>query len=558
MNLFGLNISFKKSAVRPETLPPLQIVKNKDAAYYEGGGGLGTNYKSGGAKYRGGLTNSPAMIYNHYELRKRGRMAYQDSVHAHGLVTRWADSIADTGLKLDSNPNYKILGIEQSAGEIWAANVESRFNLWAKNKDQNRSEVQNFYQSHRFYQRNKKRDGENFIRLYYSRDRNLINPLQFEFIDPNQIRGDAVTSTMGHYAQNDGIERDGRGREKSYKIWNSKIVNGVPSYDFETISRVGSRSKRVMVIHSFEPEYPGQQRGFSEMAHFIQEFEKLTDFTAAQIQKAINQSNIVGAIENNIQDPSNPFQDLPLTPPNSSGYGVAAEGIDPTGDAVPADGSDRYDVSVCQPNEINLDKPGSTMILNTKLGDKIRFHESTAPADGFAVFVDSFLSNLSSSSGMPLSVLKMKMEGSYSAARGELLLFWRSVVIGRENMSADYLSIIFEMWLSEEIAAGRITAPGWMDPILRAAWMNSTWIGAPMPNIDPLRTAKGVKEYLSMSATTGERVALENNGSDFKANVIKNTTGFKLMPVPFWEQQAPIEIQGENKNGKSGNSSTSR
>ena len=129
----------------------------------------------------------------------------------------------------------------------------------------------------------------------------------------------------------------------------------------------------------------------------------------------------------------------------------------------------------------------------------------------------------------------MKFQSSYSAARGALLMFYRVAKIWRDEMSSDYLNPVFEMWVSEEIAAGRVSAPGWADPVLRKAWLNCVWIGSPMPNIDPMRTAKAEKEYLSMNATTLERVAREYNGSEAKSNMLKNEKTFKDMPRPPWD-----------------------
>jgi hypothetical protein len=42
-----------------------------------------------------------------------------------------------------------------------------------------------------------------------------------------------------------------------------------------------------------------------------------------------------------------------------------------------------------------------------------------------------------------------------------------------------------------------------------------------MPNIDPEKTAKAAKEYLSMGATTLEDTAIEYNDSDAESNRIK-------------------------------------
>jgi capsid protein len=552
MDFFGYQVtlpSFKK------VVPTKGVNANSPQNNFRVGsnrsGSQGGDYRSAGAKWPGGLPSSYGeFTYDHYALRQNGRSAYQDSIHAHGLVTRWADSVADTGLRLDCNPLHRVLGITAKARDIWAADTEERFNLWAVSKNQNRPNVLNFYQSHRFYQRNKKRDGENFIRFYYANDIDLINKLQFEFIDPNQIRGDAYTSTLGPFANEDGIGRDDRGREVDYKVWNTKLVDGVSSVNYGTIPRIGPKSKRIMMLHCYEPEYCGQQRGFSGLAHFIQEFSKVTDFTSAQIQKAINQSNIVFTVENQIQDPSNPTADMPMTRPGGQAWGQKASTTEGAGSL--ADSCFDPTLEHSSLPEVEFNVPGSTSFFNTRQGDKLTPVKDTAPSDGFGEFMDSFLSNLVSSDSMPLSVYKMKMESSYSAARGELLLFYRSVMIQREEQSSDYLNPTFEMWLWEEIAAGRIKAPGFAkDPILRAAWLNCSWIGAPMPNIDMLRTAKGEKEYLAMDYTTGERGAREHNGSDFKANTLKNKKSFEEMPAPFWLKDERLSKQGENNDGKS-------
>ncbi len=250
--------------------------------------------------------------------------------------------------------------------------------------------------------------------------------------------------------------------------------------------------------------------------------------------KAIKQSSIYLTMENKQQDPSNPFEDLPIEPPGAEGYGVAADGeeeCDPT--TATADGCDfQYDAI---PNA-NIDVPGGVGVFNTRMGDVLKPFENTSPSDSFGDFVHAFMKNICASTGMPIEVLEMKFSSSFSAARGALIMFWRVAMIWREEMASDYLNPVFEMWLSGEIAAGRVKAPGWSDPILRKAWLNCSWFGAPMPNIDPLRTAKGEKEYLEMNYTTGDRGAREHNGSDFKTNVVKNKKSFKEMAVPPWSK----------------------
>lgn len=538
MKLLGVDIPFTNFVpVKSFVKPPLAI--HGTGGFPGRDFGNQTTFRSDGSKWRGGISgNNSSMVYNHDALRNNARNAYQDSVPAHAIITRWADSVADTGIKLDCNPNIEILGITSEFAEKWASDVEQRHNLWANDRNANRSESMNWYQSHRLYQLDDKRDGENFIRFYYSKEKKLQNPLQFEIIDPNQIRGTGITYALGPYANDDGIERDERGREKAYKIWSTTFVNNIYKFKFETVDRIGSKSKRIMMLHGYSAEYPGQQRGISKLAHILQELQNLTDFTSAQIMKAINQSNLVMSVENSVQDPSNPTENESIQMPG--GFGNADE-VDPTGDAEEVNRVEYKPLP-----EVDTRIPGSKGYFNLTKGDKLKAFENSAPSDGFESFKDSFYTDLASSTGMSIEAVQMKFGSSFSAARGALILFWRVAMIERAEMSSDYLNPSFEMWLSGEIASGRIQAPGWNDPVLRKAWLNCSWIGAPMPNIDPTKTAKADKEYLEMNATNLQRVARDLNGSDSKSNILKNAKSFADMPIPPWANNSKSDYKGDS------------
>ena len=149
--------------------------------------------------------------------------------------------------------------------------------------------------------------------------------------------------------------------------------------------------------------------------------------------------------------------------------------------------------------------------------------------------------------GMPLEVLLMKFNQNYSASRGALLLFWRVANIWRCEMESDYLNPVVEMWLSEEIATGRISAPGWQDPILKAAWLDSRWIGSPMPNIDPSKTAKADQMMTEMGAQTLEQTARKFNGSSSKSNRVKLKREINELSIPPWGKA--FVNKGKAKNG---------
>ena len=512
----------KENMSRPSRVQPV--------AYHSGGGsysGYG-GARSGGSGWPYGVANrGRSRTLNHYRMLMNGRDAYHDSVQARAIVSRKADSVADIGLRVEPSPVASVLGITDERALEWSRDVAHRYDLCMRDKKQNRSETMTGYQSQHFYMTSKERDNDVFLRIYYSADRGLQSPVQFEFIDPTQIRGHAITNTGAPYHKfKDGIERDDRGREKAYLISVADVNGAIKPI---TVQASGPKSKRKFMLHGFTPEYAGQRRGYSPLGFAIQKFESITDLESSHIKKAINLSSMMLTVENEINDPGDPF--LGVDAGQDAGpsrtveeYGEAAE---------PSSSALGVDPRVHRMQGAEVKEPGSTVLIAPGRGDKFKEIGGNAPADSFDKFIDSFTAHLSAATGMPIEVLLMKFNQNYSASRATLILFWRKVVIDREEMAADYLTPHYEMWLSEEIAAGRIQALGWSDPVLRAAWLNAAWVGMPLPDIDPSKTAKAAEIRTILRHLTGKRGAREYNGSDFDTNkvTIEREYGDEL-PMP--------------------------
>ncbi|MCP4745042.1 MAG: phage portal protein [Desulfobacteraceae bacterium] len=477
--------------------------------------------RSAGAKYPQGLSGTGNIHLDHYRLRQQARDAYHDTPQAKALVERHADTVADIGLMLEPAPKAQILGLPQEEVDAWSRRIEERFDAWARSKAQHRAETMTWYQSHRLYGIFQQRDNDVFVRLYYCRDRGLQNPVQFEFIDPNQVRGDACTYTYAtNGGQEDGITRDKRGRETGYKVFVQKKLG---EYHEVIVPRYGRSSGRIMMLHGFAPEYAGQGRGYSRLGFALQEFENLTDFSLSKIKQAINQSQVALYVKpSQDKDASNPLSGIL----NAAGAGPAVRtfGADPAPDPDAQNVTAESTASVVSYQNIpeaTVTAPGSTNIFNLEAGEDLKTLEVKSAAESYNSFVEAFTSYLSAAMSMPVEVLLMKFNANYSASRASLILFWRVACIWREEMAADYLNPTYEMWLAEEIAAGREACPGWSDPRLRAAWLNCRWVGSPMPNIDPARTMTADKGYVEMGAQTLDRVARNLNGSSGTANRAK-------------------------------------
>jgi len=504
---------------------------------------MGSGYSGGsdygsGAKWPGGMSavSGRITIHDHFTVRQNARDAMYDSTMAKSMVDRFADTVVETGMRLKPTPDPDILAIDPQAAEEWAETVAGAFHLWAKSKKSHRPRVNNFYQNQRLYQVFQQRDNDIFVRLYYSREKDLSSPLQIDFVDPNQIRGHSFTSTYTQFPGDDGIIRDAGGREIGYKIW---YYDAQAGYREMSVPATGEKSGRIMMLHGFNPEYAGQGRGMSRLVHVLQEFENLTDFTTSTIKKAIAQSSITMAVENEQQDSSNPLEGRVAGPvreygsypqPDPVAQNVTAESIGP--------------INYQPMPEATISVPGSVGVFNLRRGDKMKYLADTSPSAQFDSFVNSFTSYLAASNGMPIELLLMKFNANYSASRAALIMFWRVAQIWRDEMAADFLDPVYEMWLSEEIAAGRISCPGWSDYRLRAAWLCCEWAGCPMPSIDPLKSMQASKLAVELSAETLDDVARDYNGSSGKANRAKNARMFEEWPTPPWNE---IPVQAAPK-----------
>jgi len=509
------------------------------AGGYNPHGGYGYGRYGDGSKWEGGISHSGrAITQDHHALRLNARKAYHDTPQARAIVDRYADIVVDTGIKIQPTPDAALLGITPEAAEEWAERVGRRYDLWLGSKDCHRAESMTGYQAQRLYQIFQQRDNDIFTRLHYGGADRLQSKLQFSFIDPSQIRGDAYTSTAGFIGDfEDGIRRDDSGRETGYKVWLSK--RGRPGeYVDRIIPAIGPKSGRRMMLHGYSPEYASQGRGYSRLAHALQEFQNLTDFSLATINKAINQSNITMYTQSSGEkDASNPFEGIM----GAAGPAANQFGTNPT-PAVDAqnvtDDSLANPVEYCPIPSAPVGVPGSVGVFNLQGDEELKPFPNSSPGDTFDSFVDSFTSYLSASMSMPLEVMLMKFSSNYSASRGALILFWRVAWIWRHEMDADYLAPLYQAWLSEEIAAGRETAPGWSDPRLRAAWLSHDLVASPIPNIDDVKAANANRINLGLNTTTFDRASRETNGSNGKANRAKIKRELKeLQPMPWGDKK---------------------
>jgi len=455
-----------------------------------------------GSKYPGALSYPGLWSLDYTALRRRSRIAYWESLQARALLGRLVDNVVGHGLVLEATPAWGLVNPKASEDEKrqWTRDVETRFHLWAMSKEVDASGNQNLYQLTRFAFLNQLRDGEIINILRSSPDKGRMNPTEVQFVQPEQLvspmSDEAIRATKARGNRIvDGIEITASGRPEAYYIHDDIIGRDV------RIPAIGPKSKRRFVNHAPIIDMVGQVRGVPVLAPLVHELQKLTDYQLSEIEAAVVNATIAAYIKPSEDRPaSRAFAGIALR--NTEAEESETTAATTTGPPAPA----------------YIERPG-LLIQNLKAGEDIASFKVDRPNVHYEEFVTAVKSSLSASLGIPIEVLDMSFNQNYSASRASLLLFWTVVTNWRAILASDFLTVIYEAWMTEEVSAGRIKAPGFEQPVLHAAWLNCDWVGVPHPSIDPSKEATAVDTRIAAGLTTRERAAREYNGSEFSENV---------------------------------------
>jgi capsid protein len=493
---------------------------------------------AGGRTYAGLTNYAPETIIDHYAARMQARRTLSESVEAISILEAGNEYTIGKGLIVDPEPDFETIGNTPEQAQEWGKKQKNRFHLWSKSKGSDRTGTNNFYQNQILADWIVRRDGECYVRLHYSKDPNLLNPLQISFVDSNQIRGDEFTFSSGPFAQEDGIIKDDDGKPIAYKIWISdpqrpgrfKDIE-VPAFDKDT--------GRPLMLRLFKPKTAGQTRGIPRITHAIQDFQQITGYNTAALTRMENGATFNFTSENEIQDPS----DLGLSQLNRESAGLGEKTTPPVGDSEPSNVPAELTPSCSGIPEARLNETGVN-VFGARQGDKLKATPDLSPGETAKEFTDSRFEKISASLGMAPEVALKKTSTSFTAAKGAFGMQDKKAAIERADLESDLTNIVYWAWTAEEIAAGRTTAPGWSDPIIREAWLQASWIAPPPIDLKPSDTANANKINAELGLIDLDKASQQLNGSSGAANRAKLAKQIpELTPLPSGEV---VEPEGED------------
>ena len=466
-----------------------------------------------GFQARSGSPNED-INWNTATLRQRGRMLYMGAPLATSAVNTNRTKVVGVGLSLKSAVNRELLGLSPKSAKEWQKRTEAEFRLWAGRKQYcDAIGMNNFDSLQQLALVSWLMSGDVFAVLKrYPVTRNSPYSLRIHLVEADRV---STPDTMGGLTgwpgitdgRNDqtgnqifdGVEVDGNGMVVAYHIRNTypwQLTFAEPTV-WARVEAYGKRLGLPNILHIMSSERPDQYRGVTYLAQVIEPLLQLRRYTESELMAALVQSFFSAWVytENNTSEM--PFNEV-------------GDVVGPGGETYAADeqiGENEYQMG-----------PGTVLHLNPN--EKVAFGNPNIPTAGFENFVKTISRMIGADLELPFDVLLKEFNASYSASRGALLEAWESMKMRRAWFVDDFCQPVYEIWLAEAVALGRVKAPGFFDdPLLRAAWCGARWIGPVQGQLDPLKEAKAAVLLINRGIKTHEQVTRELGGGDWEANV---------------------------------------
>lgn len=473
---------------------------------------LNSGYSEGGASYKknalkGMKPNSGApwqdIDDNNFTLRQRSRMLYMASAIAASAVKTNRTNVVGNGLRLKSTINRQVLGMTQGQAEAWQKKTEAEFELWAGRKNAcDATGMNDFYGLQQLALTSWLSSGDVFgVTKWYERTPLTPYSLRVHMIEADRVRtpiaeaSNVLLNTRGRTKTGndifDGVEVDGNGMVVAYHIANTHPFESIITNNtqFVRVEAYGKETGLPNVFHIMESERPDQYRGVPYLAQVIEPVLQMNRYTNAEIMAAVVQSFQTAFVLTESDPSEMPFNEA--IPPEDQ--------IDnePT----------NYEMG---PGTINVMQPG----------EDIKFNQPTHPNSGFDVFIKAMCTQVGAALEIPRDLLLKEFNASYSASRAALLEAWKAFRMRRVWLTNDFCRPIYEVWLTEAVALGRIQAPGFFtDPLIHQAYLQSEWIGPSQGAIDITKEVQGAVLAIENGLSTHEVESIKLNGSTFSSNI---------------------------------------
>lgn len=499
---------------------------------------LNSGYGDGGASHskksmRGFTATSKSPLQdidaNHSTLVSRSRSLYMTAPIATGAIKTTVTNVVGSGLKLKSRIDFEFLGMTEDEAEKWEANTEREFELWANSRMCDALRLNSFYEMQGIMFKAILLNGDGFcLNKYEKPTKAMPYGLRLQLLEGDRVSTPNAMATsfgndlyMGVNPDNgnriySGVEVDKNGATVAYWICNQYPYNGgfenTEPLKWQRVEMYGAKTGRQNLIHCFDAERAEQRRGVPMLAPVIEELKQLKRYTDAELMAAVISGMFTVFITTDAPSTENPL---------GQGYPDGEQSID---------------------NDINDYQLGNGAIVTLNEGEKIDIADPKRPNTAFDGFVNALCKNIGTALEIPQELLLKSFNSSYSASRAALLEAWKMFKKRRKWLSNEFCQPVYELFLTEAIALGRIKADGFFDDaVVRKAWCGAAWNGAAMGMVDPTKEVQAAQMRVENGFSTREEETMGLTGGDYK----KNAKQLKRENIMLADAQVSESIQAK-------------
>jgi lambda family phage portal protein len=423
------------------------------------------------------------------ELRTRSRDLERNAPIATGALNTVRTKVVGTGLALQSRVHRDVLGLGEEEASAWQRRTEMEFCLWAESTDCDLTRQQNWYGLQDLAFRSALVSGDVLVLMPY-----LLRPsgpygLKLQLIEADRLVNRDNKSDTPELAG--GVQMDADGAPVAYHVLKQHPEGGIGlSREWDVVPAYGAQTGRRNAIHLYQRSRPGQSRGVPYLAPVIETLKQLDRYTEAEIAAAV----VAGLFAVFVKSEGDG-----LSPLESATLGILPAG---NGDKPEAGWDGKL-------------SPG--LVADLRQGEDIVSANPGRPNAAFDPFMTSVLRQVGMALDLPYEVLIKHFQSSYSAARAALLEAWAHFRCRRDWLATHLCQPIYEVWLEEAIALGRIVAPGFFfDPLVRYAWCQCQWVGDGPGSIDPLKEVDAARGRVGLGISTLAEETMLHDGGDWE------------------------------------------
>jgi len=472
--------------------------------------------------------------YNNSTLRQRSRILLTSGGLALSAIKTNRTNIVGIGLYPKSRIDREYLKMSTEEAEAWQKNTEREFALWAKKKRScDATGINDFYEMQSLALISWLSSGDSFcVFKRYPTTTMAPYSLRLHIIEADRVStpgscGAAVRSLTDGKASNgnrifDGVEIDDQGLIQAYHIRNNypNEINA-PKTKWERVEAYGKKTGLPNVLQIMCSERPDQYRGVPYLAPVLEPILQSRRYTESELMAAVVESFYTAFITTDTE-----ASDIPFNEAIADDQGSVS------------DDENEYEMG-----------PGTTLKLQP--GENVTFGDPKRPAGGFEAFIRAISVQIGAALEIPADLLLKEFNASYSASRAALLEAWKAFRTRRKWFVSDFCEPIYETWMYEAVALGRIQAPGFFDdPLIRQAYLGCTWIGPSQGMLDPTKEISAEVMACQHGLSTYSDSATRLNGSDWDANIERlRNENQKLAEVTVKTEEVQELIQESIKEG---------